>query len=663
MWMRDNACTVGNFVDAETCNSFFLNAQDLLGDARTCAARRRARVPDAVRLLYSQICECVDEGHRKQLHAQVVSCFREHRARVDAERAHFIVRTGKVFQRAKKLYPVESLILEDGTRTASRDEWTAPLLHVFKSKWQTMALQQRELLLDMIRRTEGSSGNVQWHLLCEAVDCIKKVSARDAYGVSMLILRAFIFGNPTAAVSLFTNLLRDSSFMQTFYIQGTIYGKESAHTTPAKTRAILPLPALLNVVDALVAMRIHCLVDSICVPPLGVFFGARKGTQVLDIAHAAQLHMQRGGDNFGHAGFAQGDVATYFDSIRCLLIARWLQSHGEDLFWVSAFLRIQMLPIIVLTAGGSCSFQVDNRTMGTLTGSRTAVAAGRVPVESVACQKAHEWQPYAVSTDTSPVIFCAWVDNYYTFGNSFHSSISIAQSFEQALGERWGLSIKPSSRSVLSPMLPATAWDSSKWHALSAAEVLGHLVSADTSPWPRWRKTEKAMWCAFWSNCVGPQCKDLSLAERLRMLDRCVRPVLFFRCTRWAWTTTLSQAQDRLQRRMLSQFFRIERLPLEDADKYHRRRMRAISNLARQHGTWGQSHAQRVVSWAAHLERPRNSKSPAAIFHAWHGSSWLDCRRRDPDVGGVGRPGTRSASGPVVARWEDGVINARMELR
>ena len=136
-----------------------------------------------------------------------------------------------------------------------------------------------------------------------------------------------------------------------------------------------------------------------------------------------------------------------------------------------------------------------------------------------------------------------------------------------------------------------------------------------------------------------------------------------FRSTRWAWTMALSQAQDRLQRRMISQFFRLERMPLEDAAKYNRRRMRAISNLVRQHGSWGQLHARRVVSWAAHLERPRNSKSLAAILYSWHGSRWLDERRRGPEFGGAGRPGTRACSGPVVARWDDGVINAKLELR
>ena len=76
-------------------------------------------------------------------------------------------------------------------------------------------------------------------------------------------------------------------------------------------------------------------------------FGARKGSQVLDIALAVQLHLQKGGDNFGAAGFAQGDISTYYDSIDCLRIARWIAVNGspDDIFWASAFLRLQLLQI------------------------------------------------------------------------------------------------------------------------------------------------------------------------------------------------------------------------------------------------------------------------------------------------------------------------------
>ena len=91
--------------------------------------------------------------------------------------------------------------------------------------------------------------------------------------------------------------------------------------------------------------------------------------------------------------------------------------------------------------------------------------------------------------------------------------------------------------------------------------------------------------------------------------------------------------------------------------------MRSVSCLPREQGAWGLLHAQRVVDWAAHLERPRNGNSLAAILYDWHVSAWLNARRRDPVIGGADRPGPRASSGPVVARWDDGVISGRMELR
>ena len=123
------------------------------------------------------------------------------------------------------------------------------------------------------------------------------------------------------------------------------------------------------------------------------------------------------------------------------------------------------------------------------------------------------------------------------------------------------------------------------------------------------------------------------------MMNRTVKPVLSFRNTRWAWTATLAQEQNRIQRRMLAQFSNLKHLPLQSPAKYTRLGLRAVSSLAREQGAWGLLHAQRVVDWAAHLERPRNGNSLAAILYAWHGSDWLNARRRDPDIGGAGRPG------------------------
>ena len=65
-------------------------------------------------------------------------------------------------------------------------------------------------------------------------------------------------------------------------------------------RAILLLPAVLIIAEAVGAAIVKYLIDSSCPAPSGVMFGARKGTQVLDLAFAAQLQLQ--GDNHGPWG-------------------------------------------------------------------------------------------------------------------------------------------------------------------------------------------------------------------------------------------------------------------------------------------------------------------------------------------------------------------------
>ena len=51
----------------------------------------------------------------------------------------------------------------------------------------------------MIERTEGSDFEIPWELICRAVDRIGKTSNKDANGVCVLVIRAFIFGNWDAA--------------------------------------------------------------------------------------------------------------------------------------------------------------------------------------------------------------------------------------------------------------------------------------------------------------------------------------------------------------------------------------------------------------------------------------------------------------------------------
>ena len=170
------------------------------------------------------------------------------------------------------------------------------------------------------------------------------------------------------------------------------------------------------------------------------------------------------------------------------------------------------------------------------------------------------------------------------------------------------------------------------------------------------------MWGAFWGNCIGKQARSLSLQQKCRMLNRCVQPILNFRNTRWPWSAAIADAQDKMQKCMLSQCIALERWHSEPLDSYYKRRMHAISNLAHQQDGWGTQHAIRACNWADHLQRPRNDKSLAAILFNFHDAEWLEERRQDPNIGGALRPGTRAHSVFFHTRWDEALRKARTRL-
>ena len=75
---------------------------------------------------------------------------------------------------------------------------------------------------------------------------------------------------------------------------------------------------------------------------------------------------------------------------------------------------------------------------------------------------AAQWEKYGIETDASVVLFAVWVDNYYAFDRSCHDAIAMSEAFEAEVSLKWGLAIKPSSRSVMSPTEPDDAWDDFK---------------------------------------------------------------------------------------------------------------------------------------------------------------------------------------------------------
>ena len=150
---------------------------------------------------------------------------------------------------------------------------------------------------------------------------------------------------------------------------------------------------------------------------------------------------------------------------------------------------------------------VKGRSVGSITGCRLAGAlAVAIMSESiVACQDS--WKVHSILPDVSCCVFLCWVDNMFAAAKTLAGSISILESIESHLARKWGLQIKPSSRSCIVPEGSlARPDDPEKWPLVECLLVLGHVLQRNSGISEDWQRVRKNLWKGFWSNagCKQP---------------------------------------------------------------------------------------------------------------------------------------------------------------
>ncbi len=121
-WFGEYGECIASCKDVDRCNRFFLNAQDVLQDQRTCAQRRADRIPESIRDTYAQIAASTLESERMSLRDTARQLLREHRKAVRDDQARYIVKTGRVFAPSKKLHPIEGIASVQGHIVRDRAE-------------------------------------------------------------------------------------------------------------------------------------------------------------------------------------------------------------------------------------------------------------------------------------------------------------------------------------------------------------------------------------------------------------------------------------------------------------------------------------------------------------------------------------------------------------
>jgi len=577
------------------------------------------------------------------------------------------VRRGGALYKAKKLHKIDKMLLTATTRspagTISSDtaQQEREVLQEYSDKWGVKDLSRRQEIADVLAQCEATGIDISPEDVSSAVDRMKRADKIDHYGVCPLGIHLFAQARPEVVCPFLTTTLATKSSMCSFSIQGRLYAKSRGAVPASKTRTILPLPSILAIFDCTLFTFWQPRIDALFPLVRSTFIGARPHTQTLDIMHGLQGVIEKGLDSHGQAAIAQMDIKRYYDSLPILRIFRYLVGRGCSTPALGCLLRLHCCPPVSLS-WGIASTTVEGRSVGALTGTRTAGLLGRVPVEDVILQRHQVWERWGFKTSTDVLALATYVDNIFSAGTSAEDAVAILKDCEHHLFQSWNLKIGADSktfmcsRGCLTPQPDTIAWAHSYGDTFAA---LGHILGDNGRITPCVSHTLSNMWRAFYGN-FGKSMRKAPLHIKLGQLKRCVLPIASYRMSRWPYQVHTAQRIDRTQTRMIRILAGTRIQEGEDVAQFLLRSHRFASAKAREHGYWSRTWRKRVTDWNSHLRRESNQDSWASKMLLYHGADWLQEQRRIHAVGQqgsltAGRTCTRSQRGIVHRRWHDGV--------
>lgn len=322
-------------------------------------------------------------------------------------------------------------------------------------KWHAHAPQSVMNVLDICMRFEAMPLRISESELEVAFARIRRRDRIGPEGTCVLAWAQVAETMPQIVCSAVESWLVSTPTASSTELRAVALGKSGSAPMVEQVRMLVPLPLVWQVADAVLTARINGFLDTHVPSPECCWLGALPGTQPLDIVHGCSLVVEKGLDLRGAGCAAQLDIKAYYDSVSALRCAQWLGDRGAEPALCAAVLRHQLLPRIKDEVGGGEAC-LPRRGSGTLTGSRTAGALGRIPVLDVFVARHAHWQQYgfrlADGRGRPSAILCdaAYVDNMYVVGPTPGCAIAILEDFARVAREPWGLRIKDGSRAAVS---------------------------------------------------------------------------------------------------------------------------------------------------------------------------------------------------------------------
>ena len=405
-------------------------------------------------------------------------------------------------------------------------------------------------------------------------------------------------------------------------------------------------------------MKINEVCDSVQVP-YWYLECARKKRQVNDIAFAAQMFVEKGLDSHSVGGLAAADIARFYDGASALKVVEWLIGRGFHPRLAILYVRMHGETNIRLTVG-SISSTIGHRSIGLLTGSRSANSGARAVMIDAVLAVQHEIEPLCfVSQSLKLIGIASFVDNLFAFGPTASNAIRILQLVEIYISNKWHLSFGPDSKQYMVPDgSPVVQPSLNGFARVEALPCLGHVVSSTANCIPCFTKVRKSMWATFWRNNT-PALRSLRLPGQIRFLSQHVLSIARARWSRWGYSSELAKYLDSLQARMIAILIDAKPMPLEPFEAFCQRRLRQAGTVMAKHGKFSSVWASDVCNWHKHIVRAHDSTDWCNQLLLHKRLSFIDSCRILFSSNGNRRTRTRRRIGGVAIRWETGFLKAR----
>ena len=639
------------FVDESTCyDTFVLKLQELQTRFDTnlcCAERRRRRMPLQLRTLMCRLAKAVSLCDAARLRKLVWE-----RKKQWIKELHLIsrvsaVRKGRVIAKSKKLFSVKGIQTADGNIERSPNSCSEHIASAFRKKWASGREEDRLALLDIMFGAEKISCGFEVEEIAEAFKRVRNKDKLDCDSIALSAVELLFISNPLGVSQFLNALVADTPSMTKLTCMGVPTGKDSAVPVCSKVRLLLPQGSILSVLDVLLSSRLHQFINKELTSNIqrSIYVGARPGTQTMEIAFGLQLAIEKGLDLNSQCCIGQLDLLTYYDALPLRKIAVWLIGRGFPKPWVAAILRHQAAVAVKIAVKGSSERpSVGGRGLGGLTGSRTACALARIPVEVAALTCGTKWSKLGFQHTISMAF---WVDNVFVVCDSPSHAVKMLEEFQNYMASAWNLQVKPSSRAIMPVQDCAEPADYSEWPVSDVFVALGHTLCADGSSKACRQFAISSAWRAFWSNLGSSSKRCLSTSLKLSLFQRAVEPILSYRWIRWPFVKGHALELDAIQRKMVRHLLARRCQPGEDVSHFFARARNEAASYCWSQGLWSVKWALGVLGWICHVIRDTNDACWSAPVLNVMPLSILSSRRSVNS----GRPATRLQPGFICRRY------------